>query len=258
VEILSVEDVWRSYRIPHQRQESALAKVAGVLQMFESSRLEFEQFWAVKGVSFKIERGESLGIMGANGSGKSTLLKIIAGTLRPTKGRVAVRGKVAPILELGLGFHPEVTVKENVKVYASIMGLRNSEIKKRLDPILEFAELERFRDAKLKTLSSGMQARLGLAVAVECDPELFVIDEALAVGDMAFQEKCMERFREFRRKGHSIILVSHSAVTITEFCDTAMIMSKGEVVAQGEPSAMVAEYAARSASSPSISSTSPA
>lgn len=240
--IVSVSDVWRSYRIPHQRKESPLGRLAGVFQMFESRRLDYEQFWAVRGVSFTIQKGESLGIMGSNGSGKSTLLKMVAGTLNPTRGRVIVRGRVAPILELGLGFHAEVTVKENAKIYGSIMGLRNWQMKERLDAILAFAELERFRDAKLKTLSSGMQARLGLAVAIECNPDLFVIDEALAVGDISFKAKCMERFRDFQKEGRSIILVSHSTDMITEFCDTAMIMSKGEVIAQGDSDSMAARY----------------
>lgn len=245
MDLVSVEDVWRSYRIPHQKKESPLGRLADVFQILESSRLDYEQFWAVKGVSITIRQGDSLGIMGRNGSGKSTLLKMIAGTLRPTKGRIVVRGKVAPILELGLGFHPEVTVKENVKIYASIMGLKNSEIRERLDGILEFAELEKFRDAKLKTLSSGMQARLGVAVAMESSPDLFIVDEALAVGDFAFQAKCVDRFRDFQRNGGSIVLVSHSPAMIADFCDEAIILSRGEVVAYGEAGSTAQEYVAQ-------------
>src|SRR5271165_2578656 len=200
---LVVENLWKSYRIPHKKKESILENIAGLLDMFESKRMAYEEFWAVKGVSFNLRKGESLGIMGVNGSGKSTLLKLIAGTIRPTRGEIHVRGKIAPILELGLGFHPELSVKDNAKIYASLMGIKNREFKSRLNSILKFAELERFSDALLKNLSSGMQARLAFAVAIESDPDIFVIDEALAVGDIAFQTKCLDKFRDFQRKGCS-------------------------------------------------------
>jgi len=237
-----VEDLWKSYRIPHKKNESILASIAGILEMFESRRLDFEEFWAVKGVSLRVRQGESLGILGVNGSGKSTLLKMISRTIRPTRGSIDVRGRVAAILELGLGFHPELSVKENAKIYASIMGLRNREIKGRLDSILKFAELERFSDARLRNLSSGMQARLGFAVAMESHPDLFVIDEALAVGDIGFQTKCLDKFRDFQRQGCSIILVSQSPKLISDFCHNAIIMSKGEVVYADTGRAVSAKY----------------
>jgi len=237
-----VEDLWKAYRIPHKKKESILENIASFLDMFESRRLDYEDFWAVKGVSLRIRKGESLGIMGVNGSGKSTLLKLIAGTIRPTRGKIDVRGKIAPILELGLGFHPELTVRDNVKIYASIMGLKNREIKNRMESILKFAELERFGDAKLKNLSSGMQMRLGFAVAIESNPDLFVIDEALAVGDIGFQTKCLDKFRDFQRNGCSIVLVSQSPAMISDFCHSALIMSRGEVVASGDARSISTKY----------------
>jgi lipopolysaccharide transport system ATP-binding protein len=232
--ILEIDDLWKHYRIPHRKKESVLELIAGFLDMFESKRMTYESFWAVKGVSLKLRKGESLGIMGVNGSGKSTLLKLIAGTIRPTKGYVETRGKVAPILELGLGFHLELSAKDNAKVYASILGLKNNQIRDKLDDIFKFADLEKFRDSKLKHLSSGMQMRLAFAVAVESDPDLFVVDEALAVGDLAFQTKCLDKFRDFQRRGRSVVLVSQSPAVISDFCHSAVIMSRGEIVASGE------------------------
>jgi lipopolysaccharide transport system ATP-binding protein len=231
---LVVDNLWKRYRIPHKKKESILEYIASSLEFFESKTTSYEEFWALKGVSFKLRQGESLGILGRNGSGKSTLLKLIARTIKPTLGTIHTEGKIAPILELGLGFHPELSVKDNAKIYASLMGIRNRDIRQRLDKVLEFAEIGNFADAKLKNLSSGMQMRLAFAVAIESNPSLFVIDEALSVGDVAFQTKCLDKFRDFQRDGCSIIMVSQSPQLISDFCHRALIMNRGEVAFKGD------------------------
>jgi len=213
--------------------------------MLEGKRFTYEEFWALKAVSFSVNHGESVGIIGENGSGKSTLLKIIANIMRPNKGRVKVSGKIAPILALGVGFHPDLTLKENILVYGSIMGLKNTEVKQRVESILEFSGLERFRDAKLKNLSSGMQVRLGFSVAIETNPDIFLIDEALAVGDMEFQRKCIEKFKEFKAEGKTLVLVSHALNLVQEFCEKTIFLSKGEMASFGKTSDVINEYTKR-------------
>lgn len=240
--LVTVDNLWKRYEIPHEKRNTILDQVAGAFQMLEGERFTFEELWALRSVSFKIGKGESIGIIGENGSGKSTLLKIIARIIRPTKGTVSVIGKVAPILELGVGFQGEMSVKDNIVIYASILGLTNKEARKRTGSILEFADLGRFRDAKLKHLSSGMQMRLAFSVAMEADPEIFLVDEALAVGDLDFQRKCLERFRDFKKEGKSLVLVSHALGFVTEFCDSALLLSKGEVIASGPSDEVVRKY----------------
>ena len=183
-----------------------------------------------------------MGVIGRNGSGKSTLLKLLANILRSDKGNIKVTGKVASILELGVGFHPDLTVKENILIYGSIMGLKNREIKKRINKILDFSNLQRFRDAKLKNLSSGMQMRLGFSTAIETDPDIFLIDEALAVGDMEFQQKCMDKFRQFKEEKKTILFVSHSLDLVREFCEETILLSKGEMVSSGKTDDVIGIY----------------
>ena len=198
--IIQIEDLWKKFRIPHEKRNTIFENVAATLQLWGDRRLTYEEFWALKKINFSVNYGESIGIIGANGSGKSTLLKIIANIFRPDKGKVNVSGRIAPILQLGVGFHPELTVQENILIYASIMGLKNKEIRKRINSILQFSNLERFKDANLKNLSSGMQMRLGFSTAIETDPDIFLIDEALVVGDMEFQQKCIDKFKQFKEK----------------------------------------------------------
>jgi len=243
--IVKVENLWKKFRIPHEKRTTLLENLVGMLQILSGKKFTYEEFWALKSVSFTLNPGESLGIIGENGSGKSTLLKIIANILRPDKGSVNVNGRIAPILELGVGFHPDLTVKENILIYGSIMGLKNNEIKKRMDSILQFSGLERFKDAKLKNLSSGMQMRLGFSVAIETNPDIFLIDEALAVGDIEFQHKCIDKFKQFKAEGKTIILVSHALNLIKEFCEKALFLSKGEVISFGEAEAVINEYVKR-------------
>lgn len=194
-----------------------------------------DPFYALKNVSFSVERGETLGITGHNGSGKTTLLKIIAGVTAPSEGEVLVRGRVSPLIGLGAGFHADLTGRENVFLNASILGLRNAEIRKRFDEIVNFAGVWPFIDTPLKRYSSGMYLRLGFSVAVHARPQILLVDEALAVGDADFAEKCLEKMRSFQREGVTIILVSHSAALIREFCDRAILLEAGTLVADGRP-----------------------
>jgi lipopolysaccharide transport system ATP-binding protein len=193
-------------------------------------------------VTFNVSEGNSIGIIGENGSGKTTLLRMIARVMLPDRGRIAVNGRVAPMLELGLGFHPELTVKENTVVFGAIMGLQRERLKRQIDSILDFSDLKRFEDAPLKTLSSGMQMRLAFSVAVETDANIILIDEALAVGDMEFRKKCLNRFKEFKDEGRTIVLVSHDLSLVTEFCEDAIFLSGGEVAAKGNAMDVVQQY----------------
>ena len=243
--IIRVEDIWKKFKIPHEKRTTILENIAGALQILGGKTFAYEEFWALKAVSFTLSPDESLGVIGENGSGKSTLLKILARILRPDKGKVEANGRIAPILELGVGFHPDLTVRENILIYGTIMGLKNSELKKRTNSILQFADLERFKDARLKNLSSGMQMRLGFSVAIETDPDIFLIDEALAVGDMEFQQKCLSKFKEFKSSGKTIILVSHALNLVKEFCEKTLLLSRGEMVSFGETETVVNEYVRR-------------
>jgi lipopolysaccharide transport system ATP-binding protein len=227
--VLAVEDVWKQFRIPHEKRSTVLDQIAGALSVLEGKRYAYEEFWALKQVSFELAEGESLGIIGPNGSGKSTLLKLIAGVMRPDVGTIRTDGAIAPVLELGIGFHPDLTVKENALIYGVLMGLRRSEMKKRTEGILDFAGLTRFQDAKLKNLSSGMQVRLAFSIAIQTEPDIFLVDEALAVGDAEFQQKCLDKFRQFKKEGKSIVLVSHGMDLVTSFCEKALYLKNGEV-----------------------------
>ena len=240
--IVAVEDVWKRFRIPHEKRSTVLDHIAGALSVLEGKRYAYEEFWALKQVSLELGEGESLGIVGPNGSGKSTLLKLIAGVMKPDVGTITTNGTIAPVLELGIGFHGDLTVKENALIYGVLMGLRRSEMKKRTEAILDFAGLNRFQDAKLKNLSSGMQVRLAFSIAIQTEPDIFLIDEALAVGDAEFQEKCLGKFREFKKERKSIVLVSHSMALIREFCEKTMYLLNGEVRALGASETTTARY----------------
>jgi len=236
--VISVEDVSKRFKIPHVRRATILDHLAGVLSVLDGRTYTYEEFWALREVSFKLEHGESLGIIGPNGSGKSTLLKLIAHVMRPDSGRIKVDGSTAAVLELGIGFHDDLTVKENAVVYGVIMGLPRSEMRKRTDSILDFAGLTRFQDAKLKSLSSGMVVRLAFSIAIQTEADIFLVDEALAVGDMEFRQKCLDKFREFENIGKSIVLVSHSMDLVKSFCEKTLYLVNGEPRAFG-PSAEV-------------------
>jgi lipopolysaccharide transport system ATP-binding protein len=202
----------------------------------------FREFWALRDVSFEIKRGETIGIIGRNGSGKSTLLQLICGTLHPTSGSIQTNGRIAALLELGSGFNPEFTGRENVYMYASVLGLSNEEIDVRFDDIAAFAEIGDFIEQPVKTYSSGMIIRLAFSVAINVDPEILIVDEALSVGDERFQRKCFSRIEAISASGATILFVSHSGGTIVELCDRAVLLDSGEKLAVGIPKQIVGRY----------------
>src|SRR5687768_17227988 len=205
------------------------------------SRSRSEEFWALRDISFDIADGSSMGLIGHNGSGKTTLLKCIAGILRPTAGSIRYRGRLAPLLELGAGFHPDLTGRENVYLNASFLGLSRRQTDRIYNDIVAFAELEEFMDNQVKFYSSGMLVRLGFAVAVHVDPEILLIDEVLAVGDESFQQRCIDRVREFQRDGRTIVLVTHALDTVVDVCDRAVMLDHGVLHMRGEPAEVVRE-----------------
>lgn len=199
-------------------------------------------FWALKDVSFEVNRGESVGFIGRNGAGKSTILKLLASVTKPSGGKVSVNGRVAALIEVGAGFHPELTGRENVFLNGSILGMRKSEIEKAFDSIVSFAELENFIDTPVKRYSSGMYVRLGFAIAVHTNPDIFLVDEVLAVGDEAFQQKCLATLAEHKDAGKTIILVSHDLSKVQEVCDRCIYISQGQVQADGVPADVIRQY----------------
>ena len=225
-----VQNVSKHFRIPHEKKTRLLEHIAGT---FKGSSSTYEEFWAVKDVSFTIKKGETLGIIGENGSGKSTLLKLIAGVLTPDSGYIKVNGKIAPFLELGVGFNPELTAEDNVRLYGAIMGMSKRGMEDKFEEIFEFAELERFRNMKLKNFSSGMYARLAFATAAATDPDILLIDEVLSVGDAGFQRKCKDKMDEFISQNKTIILISHASESIIDICKNTLLLSKGSVEKSG-------------------------
>jgi len=223
---ISLRDVSVQYRVPTE-QIGTLKEHA--IRLLQGRRVEYRAFWALKGLDLDVRRGESLGIIGRNGAGKSTLLKVIARVLRPTRGRVRVRGNVAPLIELGAGFHGELTGRENVYLNGAMLGFSQAQMKERFDRIVEFAELGSFIDAALRSYSSGMVMRLGFAVATEVNPDILITDEVLAVGDESFQEKCLARMAEFRAKGTTILFVSHGLSAVRAICDRAVWIEQGQL-----------------------------
>ena len=201
-----------------------------------------EPFYALRDVTYTIARGETVGIIGRNGSGKSTILKLIAGVTAPSEGEVRVAGRVAPLIELGAGFHADLTGRENIDLNASILGMSGKEIRERFDEIVGFAELWDFIDTPVKRYSSGMYMRLGFSVAVHSDPGVLLVDEVLSVGDAAFQEKCMDRMHEFQQRGITIVLVSHSMDLVRKFCPRVLLLEGGHLVGDGSPEEMTERY----------------
>jgi lipopolysaccharide transport system ATP-binding protein len=201
-----------------------------------------EEFWALKDVSFEVQKGDIIGIIGPNGAGKSTLLKILSRITEPTKGRITIRGRVASLLEVGTGFHPELTGRENVFVNGAILGMTKQEIRKKFDEIVDFAEIEPFLDTPVKRYSSGMYVRLAFAVAAHLDPEILIIDEVLAVGDVAFQKKCLGKIGDVASGGRTIFLVSHNMASILSLCTKALWLRGGQIVKDGQPADVVSNY----------------
>ncbi|MBU4428670.1 MAG: ABC transporter ATP-binding protein, partial [Verrucomicrobia bacterium] len=198
--------------------------------------------WALNDVSFDIRQGETIGIIGPNGSGKSSTLGLIAGTTVPTTGTITARGRICSLLELGAGFHSELTGRENIFLNGAILGIPRETIRRRFDAIVDFAGIRDFLDMPVKFYSSGMYVRLGFSIAVEMDPDILLIDEVLAVGDVAFQIKCLARIRDFQRRGKTLVIVSHALETVEKFCNRAFLLHQGRLVAQGEPPEVILTY----------------
>ncbi len=239
---IEVRDVSKVYRRYGHRRQFATLKSAILSGSFVSDLKAEETFEALKGVSFDVAKGRTYGIIGRNGSGKSTMLKCVAGITRPTRGTVTVNGRISALIELGAGFHPEISGRENVFINGIMLGLSKKEITKRFDEIVRFAELEDFIDAPVKTYSSGMYMRLGFAVAIHVEPDVLLVDEVLAVGDEGFTHKCLDKFGEFRRRGRTILLVTHSLGLVERFCDEALWLEGGKVRATGDPRRVVGAY----------------
>jgi ABC-2 type transport system ATP-binding protein len=230
---VDVRSVSKRFRLAHGKHRSLKERV------IHRERVSHEDFWALKDVSIEVKEGETLGILGRNGSGKSTLLKCICGVLQPTSGEVAVRGKLAGLLELGAGFQPDLSGRENIYLNGSLLGMTKREVDKVFDAIVDFSELEEFIDNAVKFYSSGMYIRLGFAVAVNVDPDILVIDEVLAVGDERFQRKCIDRIKAFQVEGRTILLVTHSPDQVRTICDRAVVLSHGAMVGEGDPGEVV-------------------
>jgi ABC-type polysaccharide/polyol phosphate transport system ATPase subunit len=239
IEAVNVSKVYRKYA---RKKQFATLKSALLKGSLIRDLQPDETFPALRGVSFTVPKGCTYGVIGRNGSGKSTLLKCVAGITRPNEGHIHVDGRISALIELGAGFHPEISGRENVFINGIMLGLSKREIQRRFDEIVEFAELKDFIDAPVKTYSSGMYMRLGFAVAIHVDPEVLLIDEVLAVGDQAFTVKCLDKFAEFRRRNKSILLVTHSLDLVEKFCDRALWLDKGKTLAEGEPRRVVASY----------------
>jgi lipopolysaccharide transport system ATP-binding protein len=233
-----VKNVSKCFRIPREKKRTVYENVLGLIK----GNFGYEEFWALRDVGFTVRRGETFGVIGPNGSGKSTLLKILARVLYPEKGSVTINGRLAPFLELGVGFHPELTARDNVYLYGSILGLMRKELNVKYEEIFEFAELKRFENVKLRNFSSGMYVRLAFSTAIQADPDIFLLDEILAVGDEHFQKKCIEKIEEFRRGGKTIVFVSHDLEAVKKLCRKTLLLNSGGVAALGDTGEIVAEY----------------
>lgn len=235
---ISVEHVSKSFKLPHER----ISSIKSVIVNFRHLRRGYEKQHVLKGVSFEIKKGEFFGIVGRNGSGKSTLLKLLAGIYTPDTGRIIVNGKLTPFIELGVGFNPELTGRENVFLNGALLGFNRKEMEGMYDEIVDFAELHRFMDQKLKNYSSGMQVRLAFSIAIRANTDILVLDEVLAVGDEAFQRKCYTYFDKLKRENKTVILVTHDMQAVERFCDRTVMISGGVVEVEGMPHIVAAAY----------------
>ena len=246
------DQVWKKFRRgePHDSLRDLIpAMAAGIFRSSRSDALASEEFWALRDVSFEVRPGETLGIIGRNGAGKSTTLKLLTRILKPTLGRSVVRGRVGALIELAAGFHPDLTGRENVFLQGAIMGMRRHEIAAHFEEIVEFAGVAEFIDTPVKRYSSGMQARLGFSIAAHLEPDVLLIDEVLAVGDLSFQQKCFERLREYRRTGVAIAFVSHNMQAISMLCDRVLYLQPGGPPKTGTVGDMVTAYVTTDAAS---------
>lgn len=265
--VIAVEGLGKKYIIKHQQKENytALRDVIArkainlgqkMLQPFARSKTSqndnpgIEEFWAIKDISFEIKQGERVGIIGRNGAGKSTLLKLLSRITEPTSGRITINGRVASLLEVGTGFHPELTGRENVFLNGAVLGMGKVEIKKKFDEIVAFAEIDKFLDTPVKRYSSGMYVRLAFAVAAHLEPEILIVDEVLAVGDARFQKKCLGKMEDVSREGRTVLFVSHNMSTITSLCSKCILLENGQISSRGATSDVVMHYYTNGKASP--------
>jgi len=262
--VIRVENLGKKYIIGHQKQERYTALRDVVTDRVKSFASVFnpkahkddpthEEFWALKDVSFEIKQGDRVGIIGRNGAGKSTLLKILSRITEPTEGRISINGRVASLLEVGTGFHPELTGRENIFLNGAILGMDRVEIKRKFDEIVAFAEVEKFLDTPVKRYSSGMYVRLAFAVAAHLEPEILIVDEVLAVGDAQFQKKCLGKMEDVGKEGRTVIFVSHQMAAIQNLCQRAIWLNQGELVNDAQTQVVISKYLSTSANSSTIS-----
>lgn len=237
IRLKEISKIYLIYAKPQHRLKEIL-----VNGLFRSNRIFHHDFWALKNINLEISAGEAVGIIGQNGSGKSTLLQIITGVLQPTSGVIQINGRISALLELGAGFNPEFTGRENVFINGQIMGFSHKEIENRIDDIIDFADIGEFFNQPVKTYSSGMYVRLAFATAITVDPDILIVDEALAVGDAMFQARCYRKMEKFKEEGKTIIFVSHDLQTIKSFCNRAILMDSGEIIHEGDPKHIVNIY----------------
>lgn len=235
---IEVKNVSKNFRLYHEKRTSVYETIIG---MFNKKKY-YEELQVLKNISFSVKKGEIFGIIGRNGSGKTTLLRIMAGIYQPNTGNVITNGSMTPFLGLGAGFQVELTAKANIVLYGVLLGFSRKKIEKRVDDIIKFAELEKFADTKLKNFSSGMYARLAFSTAVQVDPDILIIDEVLQVGDLAFQTKSYETILSFKKRGKSIVFVTHDLSSVQQHCDRAMFLNQGIVSSIGDPIKVVEDY----------------
>ena len=235
--MITLEQVNKVFHLPHDRKTTLRQRFVSIFQ-----KNIYERFYALRDINLNVKQGEFVGVIGKNGSGKSTLLKLIAKVLEPTSGRISVKANVAPFLELGVGFQGDLTVRDNIFLYGALLGMSRKQIADKYDSIIDFSGLERFVDAKLKNLSSGMQVRLGFSITVSVNNSILLVDEVLAVGDIDFQQKCYDSFKSFKKNGRTIIFVSHDLNAIEKFCDRAILLKEGSISAEGHPKDVLTEY----------------
>ncbi len=238
---IKVDGVYKDFKLPHEKVGSVKNIFTGVARAISSSRAYTKQH-AIKGVSFEVNRGDFFGIVGRNGSGKSTLLKILASIYQPTKGNVQVHGRLVPFIELGVGFNPELTGRDNVYLNGALLGFSEKEVEDMYDDVVAFAELSEFMDQKLKNYSSGMQVRLAFSMATRAKADILLIDEVLAVGDADFQQKCFDYFKKLKGESVTVVFVSHNMIAVREFCNKAILIEGGVIAKQGTPEVVSDAY----------------
>ncbi len=257
---ISVKNVSKTFRIPHEKVSSVRGAFVGAISSFHlpflrggQGGVSYEEFKALDDVSFEVKKGEFFGIIGRNGSGKSTLLKVLAGIYQADKGKVKINGMISPFLELGIGFNPELSGRDNVYLNATVLGMTKKQIDEKFDSIVAFSELERFIDQKLKNYSSGMQVRLAFSVSIHANRDILLMDEVLAVGDSNFQSKCLAEFIKYKEMGKTVVLVSHDMDTAEAFCDRLLLIRSGKVIIVGAPKSVAREYSRQNAADIDVS-----